>query len=142
MGISLEKDILKAIELKDKVMISDLFEQIPFPAPTSIVLLFARILCEEWHEQHDEIADCLQVSKNPEIVSYLHEACLTNISYLEKYAGLDAFHRRCTWAIADIGTEEAKQTLVDLTKRTDAALVEYAQERIDNWQAELHRKGV
>jgi hypothetical protein len=49
--------------------------------------------------------------------------------------------RKCTWALADIGTEEAKSYLQELTKSKDTTLAGYAYKRLNSWEAEMHRKG-
>lgn len=54
----------------------------------------------------------------------------------------DAFRRKVTWALADIGGPSAKQILAELEKSSDEQLAEYAQKRLDSWESELHRKGI
>jgi hypothetical protein len=44
-----------------------------------------------------------------------------------------ALVRKCTWALADIGTPEAKARLQDLAKSLNAQIAGYAQKRLDRW---------
>jgi hypothetical protein len=60
--------------------------------------------------------------------------------YLE-YNNSYALARKCTWALADIGTDESKKALEDIANGMDGEVAKYAQSRIDNWDSELKRKG-
>ena len=48
--------------------------------------------------------------------------------------------RRLTWALADIGTEEAKEYLLDLANSKDPLLKEFAKKRVTGWGKESTRK--
>ncbi|WNJ17129.1 hypothetical protein [Pontibacter sp. G13] len=48
--------------------------------------------------------------------------------------------RICSWALADIGTDESKQALWELSQWHDPNIAGYAQKRLDKWEAEMHRK--
>ena len=49
--------------------------------------------------------------------------------------------RKCTWALADIGTPEARAGLDRLALSPHGMIAEFAQKRLDQWEKELQRKG-
>jgi hypothetical protein len=56
------------------------------------------------------------------------------------YDDRHALARKCTWALADIGTPAARAHLEGIAHRGDPELAVYAQERLANWESELDRK--
>src|SRR5258708_3228946 len=62
------------------------------------------------HFRHEDIAAALQTLRDPKTVDALYEAAHARYEYLayDEYFGLA---RKCTWALADIGTPEAKAKL-------------------------------
>ena len=76
----------------------------------------------------------------PETADALATAALIKHEYLE-YDNSYAFARKCTWALADIGTPQALANLEYLAQTSDPDVAAYAQKRLDNWEHELHRKG-
>ena len=62
----------------------------------------------------ESVAEILQFIKDPESIDSLYEAC-------QKYQPSDvhSIPLKAMWAIRDIGTEQAKSTLVRLTKDTN-----------------------
>jgi hypothetical protein len=104
-------------------------------APTLIVLLRAT-----WHKKHEDLARWLQDLHDPRSVDALYDAALTKHEYL-KYDNSYALARKCTWALADIGTAEAQEKLRLLAGGDDPEIASYAQKRLDNWTAETARKG-
>ena len=62
-----------------------------------------------------------------------------------EYRAYDEFFglaRRCTWALADIGTVEAYEKLELLAQCNNPMIAAYAQKRLDSWEEEKTRKGV
>jgi hypothetical protein len=103
--------------------------------PTLVALLQA-----PWHLGHEDLVRWLQDLRDPRAVDALYEAALTKHEYLE-YNGSHALARKCTWALADIGTTEAQQKLRLLAGAADREVARYAQKRLDVWTAEVARKG-
>jgi hypothetical protein len=102
--------------------------------------LLAELLLLPWHQQHEDIARALQQLRLPTTVDALATAALVKHDYLA-YNDSHAFARKCTWALADIGTREARAHLERLARSSDSEIAAYAQKRLDKWDAELHRKG-
>lgn len=103
--------------------------------PTLVELLRAR-----WHTRHEDTARWLQQLRDPRAVDALFETAFSKFPYLE-YDNSYALARKCTWALADIGTPEARAKLEELARGADAEIAGYAQRRLDHWDSELKRKG-
>jgi HEAT repeat protein len=99
-----------------------------------------RLLGLSWHERHEDLAHALQELKDPRAIQALSAAARAKHQYLA-YDESRALARKCTWALADIGTPEALASLRMLASTEDPAVAAYAQKRIDAWEAERHRKG-
>jgi len=85
-----------------------------------------------------------QSGMNQEYVQVLNEALY--LTALKKYDYLDydedfALARKCTWALADIGTSEAKLKLEELQKCDNQLISNFALKRLQGWDSEQHRKG-
>ncbi|MEO1625824.1 MAG: DUF4291 domain-containing protein [Bacteroidota bacterium] len=91
-----------------------------------------------WHSCHDAIVAGFQFRSHPSTARFLYEQIAQ-----QKIPEFDykPISRKCTWALADIGTAEAKQYLQKLSESNDLLVREFAQKRLDNWEAEAGRKG-
>ncbi len=106
----------------------------------AFIPLLIKMLDLPWHHSHEAIASWFQYLKAPEPVEALFRASLVQHEYRawdENYV----LARRCTWALADIGTAEAYAKLQLLAQCDIPMIAEFAQKRIDNWQKEKSRKG-
>ena len=105
----------------------------------TFVPLLVELLGLPWHRQHEDVARLLQFLKDPRAIDALFAAAFARHEYLayDEFFGLA---RKCTWALADIGTPEAKAKLVALTQVENPLIVGYAQKRLDQWEDERHRK--
>lgn len=79
-----------------------------------------KLLCEDWHFEHENIAEALQDIRSPLTVECLFHAATQQFEYLS-YNDSTAFARKCIWALHDIGTAEAveKLKLLVLSSRYD-----------------------
>lgn len=100
--------------------------------------VLAAALFGEWHHRHEEVAQALQQLREPASVDALFRAATQVLAY--KYDDGAAFARKCTWALADIGTDDARERLRHLASLPEP-LGGYAQRRLDCWNEELDRKG-
>jgi hypothetical protein len=100
----------------------------------------AGLLAMPWHHSHEDIVGALQKLKDPRAVEALYEAALASHDYLA-YDELFGLARKCTWALADIGTAEALAKLRLLATCDNQRIASYAQKRIDSWEKEKRRKG-
>lgn len=93
-----------------------------------------------WHTRHEDVVNALQELRDPGTVDALFRAATIRHEYLEFDDGR-ALARKCTWALADIGTAEARSKLTELADGPDEIVAAYAQERLARWDAEAGRKG-
>jgi hypothetical protein len=92
-----------------------------------------------WHTRHEDVALALQELRVPESVAALESLALAQHVHLE-YDESFGLARKCTWALADIGTSQAKEALARLGSCKNAHVAAFATKRLENWQHELHRK--
>lgn len=82
--------------------------------------VFQRLVVEEWHRWHEDIARILQFKINcPDSVDYLIEAIDKKFDYLFKQDDYHPFVRKCINAIASIKTDYAVEQLRNLSNRDD-----------------------
>lgn len=107
--------------------------------PHTLADEFAEALVMPWHTRHEDLASGLQKMRVPETVDALFAAATAQHPYLD-YDEFFGLARKCTWALADIGTPLARQRLAELAANPNPTIAEYAQKRLDRWEAEAHRK--
>ena len=79
-----------------------------------------QLIAEPWHRGYEEMAHYLQSCKRPESVPYLKNAMQKRYEYLESYGtGTRQFINQCGHALWSIGTEEAINSIRDLTVSDD-----------------------
>jgi hypothetical protein len=93
-----------------------------------------------WHTRHEDVVQNIQWLRCPEAVPALEEAAHAVYDYLS-YDDNFGLARKCTWALADIGTPEARAALLRLSKSGNAVIAGYAAKRLARWEEELDRKG-
>ncbi|MFL6332847.1 MAG: hypothetical protein ACJ754_05815 [Pyrinomonadaceae bacterium] len=98
------------------------------------------LLGQSWHSRHEDVVSALQQLKDDRAVDALYEEAHASYEYLE-YDEFYGLARKCTWALADIGTPEAKAKLEVLAREDNELVAGYARKRLNQWDAELHRKG-
>ncbi|WP_425100659.1 hypothetical protein [Tropicibacter sp. S64] len=131
----------KAMQLGDP----DAFEEalracFPMQHCAGLCELLADVLLEDWHFRHEDVALAIQDLKCTCAIEALERRASSNPNYLE-WDENHALARKCTWALADIGTVEAKQALERLSESETLVVRGFAQKRLDNWDLETARKG-
>ena len=91
------------------------------------------------HYNHEDIIGILQRIKDTRAVEGIYNASLLYHSYLA-YDETSGLARKCTWALADIGNEEAYEKLKLLAANPNVHIAGYAQKRLDLWEKEQGRK--
>ena len=104
-----------------------------------ISALLAAALSMFWHTRHEYLALALQRAKDPQTVDALYAAALVNFEYIQ-YDKNCTLARKCTWALADIGTDAARARLEELARSSNSKICGYARKRLESWQEEIHRK--
>jgi HEAT repeat protein len=98
------------------------------------------LLCEApWHTRHEDVVRVLQEIGNDASVPALERTAQVQHAYLH-YDNNRGLARKCTWALADIGTPGAKESLTRLMASADRNLAGYAAKRLQAWDAESGRK--
>jgi len=133
--------LVAAIEAKDADAL-ELAVNAAFVAglPHELTDLLTDALTMPWHTRHEDLAHALQTMKSPASVEALFMAATTQYEYLS-YDEFFGLARKCTWALADIGTPEAQERLAQLARSQNLVIAGYAQKRLDRWNQELPRKG-
>lgn len=93
---------------------------------------------KDWHKLHEELAQNFQLKKSPLAVDILYKNAFRQELDIFEYKPLA---RKCTWALADIGTPKAKMYLEKMADCGDEIIEKFAKKRLDNWENELSRKG-
>jgi hypothetical protein len=93
-----------------------------------------------WHFLHEDVVRGIQTLRSPAAVEALERTAFAVHKYLD-YDDVFALARKCTWALADIGTPEARMALKRLTSCNNPMIAGFAQKRLMNWQKEMPRKG-
>lgn len=106
---------------------------------TERVQLLLAQLADPHRQDHEDIVRELQALRPAEAVEALYRAAHDRHDYLE-YDEFRGLARKCTWALADIGTPQARACLERLAAEPDPQVAEYAKKRLDHWEAESHRK--
>lgn len=130
----------RIIETKNSAAIDD---AISMAASTtklkSAVPYLCQLLESHWHFNHESIAILLQQIADPTTINTLFQTATKKFDYLD-YDNSYPLSRKCTWALADIGTVEAKEALNKLAANSDQKIAGYAEKRIKNWDNEMGRK--
>ena len=96
------------------------------------------LLDADWHHSHEELGQCMQWLRAPELVDALYRASLRIYPY--HYDGGNAIRRRFTWALADIGNQAAFDALIRVCSSPDRRIALFAFKRLRGWVREQPRK--
>ncbi|MCU6433691.1 hypothetical protein LPB67_07850 [Undibacterium sp. Jales W-56] len=87
--------------------------------------VLCKLLLEDWHTQHENIALILKNLKCPSTVDCLFHAALIAFPYLD-YDESYAFGVKCLYALRAIGTDSAKEKLALLAQVENEIIAENA----------------
>lgn len=103
------------------------------PEGESRLSLLTELLVEEGHDRHEDIVFELGLLGNPAAVPAITKAVTIPFSELVKWGNLQEFQRKCAYALARIGTPEARSVLEQLAQNADPHLREYGEEGLGKW---------
>jgi hypothetical protein len=103
------------------------------------VMMAMDLFEQNWHKLHENLASWFQQKRNPLAIDLLYKTAFRPDLDIFDYKPLA---RKCAWALADIGTNEAKEYLQKMSKSGDKIIESFAQKRLDSWTKELSRKGI
>lgn len=92
-------------------------------------------LLEVDHSEHEDLIRFLQEAAAPYSVPFLREAVRLKpqLEYLE-YDDYGAYYKKCLWALAAIGTAEARAVIEELAQAEDPVLREEAAYRLSKFE--------
>jgi len=100
-----------------------------------------KLLLEPWHREYEELTHDLQKRKRPESIPFLKQAIQNKYEYLESYGtGTRQLINQCGHALKSIGTEEAINSIRELSKSDDPIIKDEMLyrvsriERLNNYQ--------
>jgi HEAT repeat protein len=82
-----------------------------------------------WHTRHEDIIGLLQRAKDDKASNVLLETATRKFSYLD-YDENEGLARKCTWALADIGSPLAIDHLRTLATNENELISSYAKKRL------------
>lgn len=100
---------------------------------------FVKIFESDWHKDHEYMARDFQEISNPLTAESLFKVAFSDFEYL-RWNEYFPLQRKCTWALADIGTNEAKKYLEQIEEQANETIAKYAIKRLDLWDFEFRRK--
>src|SRR4051794_19486668 len=113
------RKLLDAMTARDAGAFEDaLFNAFGRGVPRELSGLLAEALRMPWHQRHEDLARALQDLKDPDSVDALFLAAQDVHEYLS-YDEFFGLARKCTWALADIGTPAAKARLEELARNAN-----------------------
>ena len=83
----------------------------------------------DWHTRHEDIAGLLQRAADDRASDVLFETATRKFDYLE-YDENEGLARKCTWALADIGSDTAVSYLRALAENGNDLVAGYAAKRL------------
>ncbi|TFF36841.1 hypothetical protein [Mucilaginibacter psychrotolerans] len=123
--------IEKAIAYKDADLVEEsilLLDLLSF-YNDSFLLLLCRLLKENWHMKHEDIAMLLKEIKSPQTIDYLYDATEMQFDYLD-YDDTYQFAKKCIKALSAIGNEKAIDKLRLLAASRNLEIAKYAQKEL------------
>jgi hypothetical protein len=93
-----------------------------------------KLMQEDWHYRHEDIASALQDLRVPSTVDCLYQAALRKHNHLA-YDDREALAVKCIWALHDIGTPEAIVKLKLLSQSASEPISKNALERLSGLAA-------
>jgi hypothetical protein len=100
-----------------------------FPRDSASVL--CRLLLEEWHRSHEDIASALQDLKDPGTVDCLYRGAFLRLPYLD-FDDAYALAVKCVYALRAVGTDEAKEKLSLLAQSDNEVVARNARMRLND----------
>ena len=101
---------------------------------TEHVGILCELLLSRSHSRHEDVALALEDLRDERSVEALYHGALMKHEYLS-HDDSHALARKCTWALARIGTPTARAKLEALGKCGDAVVEGYADKRLRDWRA-------
>lgn len=102
------------------------------PLPQNVSLL-TRLLLMHDHERHEDIVFELGLIGDGAAVPAIAQAVSIPFDSLVRWGNVPEFQRKCAYALARIGTLEARVALEQMAASSDPDLREYGAEGLSRW---------
>lgn len=100
---------------------------------TARVPLLIELLSRDGHESHEDIIFELGLFGDPSAIPAVAKAVETTFPYMARWNNVHEFQRKCSYALARIGTLESREALEHLTQHENPYLREYGRECLGRW---------
>lgn len=101
--------------------------------------LLAKLLLEDWHEEHEDIVFELGLIGDNAATSAIAQAAQKDFEHLIRWGNLEAFQRKCAYALARIGSNDSKAALQAMTQMPNPSLSRCAEEGLKHWPMPVKR---
>lgn len=95
--------------------------------------LLTKLLVKEGHDRYEDIVFELGLIGARNAVPAIVKGANTPFQELIRWGNLQEFRRKCAYALARIGTDEARAALQGMANSSDVDLREYGEEGIRHW---------
>ena len=101
--------------------------------------IYSKLLVEDWHRQHDDVASILQFHlKCPCATRYFEKSINMKFQYLYESDDFEPYVKKCMWGIAKINSEYSKEVLVELAKSEDGIIKRAALFQVERLNLEFN----
>lgn len=139
-GADYFEDLQAAIRNKDAMQVEKVLHSAFQNRETDkIVPLMSELCVADWHSMHEDAVVLIQNFGETADVPALECVAGMNLSYLA-YDERFGLARKATWALADIGGNEARQALERIAVWDNTVIAGYARRRLTRWDVECERK--
>lgn len=93
----------------------------------------AKVLPADWHQEHEYLIYFFQKNETKEAVPFIPQAIAAKFSYMYDHDNEDDYYnfvRKCLFALADIGTDEALFWIRQYSQSEDPKIQELALEQV------------
>ena len=101
----------------------------------------AKLLLEDWHEEHEDIVFELGLIGENCATYAITEAAQKNFEHLIRWGNLEEFQRKCAYALARIGSGDSKVALELMAQQFDTGVSKYAEEGLRHWAVPVKKRG-
>jgi hypothetical protein len=145
LGYQPERDLMIFFSILDDVIgqkDNSLFQDVVFAMgacgvweanPVLELRYVHKLLLEDWHSLQEDFAFSLGFTRNPSSVPYLIKAIDMLIPAYDYQNGNEAYHRKCLYSLAKIGTSEAVTGIFELRHHHFSDVREAAEEVIEEY---------
>lgn len=91
-------------------------------------ILLSQLLIQPWHHRHDEIAGALEFEDDERLIEIWHQAALYRCDNLDYESDYCEFNRKCLFALARIGTQDAIKCMKDISHADNPIIANHALE--------------